>query len=183
MKRWIAMIGFLLATGAGAGCAKTGSVQEKTPLTADLASYKSASVEIDIPSDVKNADTTKTQFVSDLGAKLKEKKIFADVPPGGGEMTLRVKVTKVDAGNKGLQAMGPPNMAGDAEISASVELFDTKQNKVVGAFDVTGNSKSNTSASINGASTKSIEDTTGAAFGAAANEIVAYLEKHRAPAK
>jgi hypothetical protein len=95
-------------------------------------------------------------------------------------MTLRVKVTKVDSGNKGLQAM---SAGGDSDVSASVELFDTKQNKVVGAFDVTGNSKKNVNTSVGGVNTKAMEDTTNAALGAAGDEIVAYLEKHRAPAK
>jgi hypothetical protein len=176
MKRWIALLSLVLAAAAGTGCAKTGSVQEKTPLTADLATYKSASIEVDIPSDVKNADTTKTQFASQLGDKLREKKIFAEVSAGGGDMTLRVKVTKVESGNKGLQAM---SAGGDSEVSASVELFDTKQNKVVGAFDVTGNSKKNVNTSVGGVNTKAMEDTTGAALGAAGDEIVAYLDKHR----
>jgi len=178
MKRFIALTALVLAVGASVGCAKTGSVQEKTPMSADLASYKSASIEVDLPGDVKNADTTKTQFQSQLGDKLREKKIFAEVAAGGGDMTLRVKVTKVEGGNKGLQAM---TAGGDSEVSASVELFDTKQNKVVGAFDVTGNSKKNVNTSVGGVNTKAMEDTTGAALGAAADEIVAYLDKHRAP--
>ena len=180
MKRWIALLSLVLAAGSGVACVKTGSTMEKAPFTADLATYKSASVEVDMPSDVKNADTSKTQFQSQIGDKLKEKKIFAEVAPGGGDMTLRVKVTKVDGGNKGLQAM---TAGGDSEVSASVELFDTKQNKVVGAFDVTGNSKTNTQTSVGGVNTKAMEDTTGAAFGAAADEIVAYLEKKRSGGK
>lgn len=185
MKRWIALLSLVLAGGAGLGgvaCVKTGSAQEKTPFTADLATYKSASIEVEVPSDVKNADTTKTQFQSQLGDKLKEKKIFAEVAPGGGDMTLRVKVTKVDGGNKGLQGLGPAN-SGSSEIAASVELFDTKQNKVVGSFEVTGNSKSNSQTSVGGVNTKAMEDTTGAAFGAAADEIVAFLEKKRGGGK
>jgi hypothetical protein len=180
MKRWIALLTLVLA--GAVGCAKTGSVQERTPLTADLATYKSASIEVDIPQEVKNADTAKTHFQSQIGDKLREKKIFAEVAPGGGDMTLRVKVTKVDGGNKGLQALGPSN-SGDAEVSMSIELFDSKQNKVVGAFDVTGNSKKNMQTSVGGVNTKAMEDTTDAAFGAAADEIVAYLEKHRAGGK
>ena len=182
MKRWIALLSLVLAAGSGVACVKTGSTMEKAPFTADLATYKSASVEVDMPSDVKNADTSKTQFQSQIGDKLKEKKIFAEVAPGGGDMTLRVKVTKVDGGSKGMQALGPAN-EGAAQISASVELFDTKQNKVVGAFDVTGNSKTNTQTSVGGVNTKAMEDTTGAAFGAAADEIVAYLEKKRSGGK
>lgn len=185
MKRWIALLSLsfgVLAAGAQTACVQKGTTAEKAPFTADLATYKSASIEVEIPSDVKNADTTKTQFQSQLGDKLKEKKIFAEVAPGGGDMTLRVKVTKVDGGNKGLQGLGPAN-SGSSEIAASVELFDTKQNKVVGAFDVTGNSKSNTQTSVGGVNTKAMEDTTGAAFGAAADEIVAYLEKKRSGGK
>lgn len=180
MKRWIATISVVLAFGAG--CAKTGSVTEKQPLTQDLSSYRSASIEVDMPSSVKNAETEKTSFVSTIGEKLRERKIFAEVLPGGADMTLRVKVTSLDSGDKGLQALGP-SAGGDSQVQASVELFDTKQNKAIGAFDVAGNSKKNTQMSVGGVNTAAMEDTTARALAAAADEIAAYLEKHRGAAK
>jgi hypothetical protein len=166
----------------GLGCAKTGSVQERAPLTQDIATYRSAAVEVDIPTSVKNAETQKTAFATMIGDKLREKKIFAEIVPTSGELTLRVKVTAVEQGNKMAQAMGP-GAGGDSEVAATIDLFDAKQNKSVGAFDVTGNSKKNTQTSVGGVNTAAMEDTTGRALGAAADEIVAYLEKHRGAAK
>jgi hypothetical protein len=156
-------------------------VQEKVPLTQDIGAYKSAAVEVEVPSGMKNGDTQKTAFATMLGDRLKDKKLF-EVMPNGADLTLRVKVTSVEAGNKLAQAMGP-SAGGDAEVAASVELFDTKQNKSVGAFDVTGNSKKNVQTTVGGVNTAAMEDTTNRALGAVADEIVAYLEKHRGAAK
>lgn len=156
------------------GCVQKGSVKEREPLTADLARYKTASVEVDMPTDAKNAETTKTHFQSDLGKKLKDAKIFSDVAPGGGDMIVRVKVTKVDRGNEGMQATGFMANAGAAEVKATVELVDVKQDKVVGSFYVSGNSKSNVRTTAD-----DLDDAALTALGAAGDQIVDYLDKHR----
>jgi hypothetical protein len=161
----------LVVAFAGIGCVTTGTVKEKTPLTASLSAYKSVSVDVDLPSDVKNADTVKTQFASQLGEKLRAKNIFAQVSAGGGEMALRVKVLKVDTGNAAIHAT---NVGGDAEVAMSVELVDVKEDKVVCWLHVTGNSKHQVKSIANAA-----EDTTATALGAAGDEIVGYLESHR----
>jgi hypothetical protein len=167
---WVARAGLVVAM-ACAGCVTTGTVKEKAPLTADLATFKSASIELDLPDSVKNADTVKTQFQSQLGDKLRAKSIFAQVSPGGGDMAIRVRVLKVDTGNEAVHATG---LGGDAEVSMNVDFVDVKQDKVVGTLFVTGNSKHQVKTIANDA-----EDTTATALGAAGDEIVAYLEKHR----
>ncbi len=178
MKKLIALACLTIAFAASA-CAKTGTVNETQAFSADLASYKSASVEVQVAPGVTNAEATKTQMTEVVGAKLRERKLFSDTPPSGGDVTVKVKLASVDGGNKAMQAMGG---GGDAEVKANVELFDTKQNKVVGAFDVSGNSKSNSHVSVGGVDTKAMGDATATALAAAADQIADYLDKHRAPA-
>ncbi len=170
--RKMMMIASLLFATA---CVKSGSVAEKQPV-ASLAAYKSASVAVDVPSSMTNPEKYKSAFANALTLKLREKKIFTDVTTEGGEVAIKVKVTKLDQGNSGLTAVG--GNAGAAEIAASVELFD-KENKAIGAFDVTGNSKKNMQTSVGGVNTAAMEDGATKAFEAAADEIVGYLEKKR----
>lgn len=169
--RGFATLLLVLAMIGAQGCASTGSVREKAPLTADLATYKSASVEVEVPEGMKNADTAKTQFQSQLGDKLRAKNLFSQVSPGGGDMTIRVRVVKVDGGDDLGKAT---NWGSDAEVSMNVDFVDAKQDKVVGTVHVTGDSKHLVKSGANGA-----EDTTATALGRAGDEIVAYLEKHR----
>jgi hypothetical protein len=155
-----------------------GSVNEKVPMTASLSSYKTASVEVNIPDSVANSAKVKQQMNDAVTAKLRAANLFSDVPMSGGDMTVKVNITNVEGGNKAAQAISPVN-GGDAEVAATVELFDTKQSKVVGAFDVTGNSKSNSSLSVGGVNMKAVDDTTNTACGAAADQITDYLTKHK----
>lgn len=165
-----------LVMAASLGCVKTGSVVEKQPV-AGLSAYKSASITVEAPTDLKNAEQHKTGFVSALSAKLKEKRIFADVTPEGGDVSIKVSITKMDEGNTAMRAIGNAN-AGASEVSASVQLFE-KGSKPIGAFDVTGNSKSNTQTSVGGVNTAAMEDSTKKAIDAAAEEIALYLERKR----
>lgn len=164
------------------GCAKTGSVQEKAPLTQDLAAYRSAAVSVELPPSVKNAEQHKVAMASGLTDRLREKKIFAEVVTENADLAIKIVVTSVDEGSALARGIGPA-AGGDAQVAASVDLFDTKQGKSVGAFDVTGNSKKNVQSSVGGVNTAAVEDSTGRALGAAADEIVAYLEQHKAGAK
>jgi hypothetical protein len=174
-----ALTTLILAASLAIGCAKTGDVQEKVPLTADITTYKTASVEVTIPTSVKNAETQKTAFAGTISDKLREKKLFGDVTAGGGELTIKVNVTNVDEGSKLALAAG----GGKSEVSATVDLFDTKRQQSIGQFDVKGNSKKDVHTSVGGVDTQAMEDTTGKALGAAADEIANYLDKHRGAAK
>lgn len=170
----------LMAIGLSVGCAKTGTVTEKTPV-ASLAAYKVAKLEVDVGSSIKNAEQQKTAFHSAIADRLKEKKLFADVVADGGDLFIKVKVTKVDEGSKLGQAMGPAG-GGETEVSVSVEMTD-KDGKAVGAFDVTGNSKKNgVQTSVGGVNTSAMQDSTGRALGAAADEIAGYLAAKRGAA-
>jgi hypothetical protein len=169
------LIAALLAVSAIA-CVKTGSVAEKQPV-ASLASYKTASLSIEVPGDMKNGEQQKTAFSSAIARRLKEKNIFTEVRPDGGELAIKVKVTKVDTGSDAMRALGSAN-AGSAEVFVSVELADTAA-KSLGAFDVTGNSKKNVQTSVGGVNMAVVEDATGKALDAAADEIAEFLSKKR----
>jgi hypothetical protein len=166
----------VIAITASLGCVKSGSVVEKQPV-ASLAAYKSATISVEAPADMKNVEQHKSGFVSALTARLKDKKIFMEVPPEGGDVSIKVTITKMDAGSTAMQALGNANN-GAAEVTATVELFE-KGSKSVGAFEVTGNSKKNSQVSINGVNTAAMEDSTRKAIDAAADEIALYLEKKR----
>ncbi len=161
---------------ASMGCVKTGTVAEKQPV-ASLAAYKSASISVDAPSEMKNSEKYKSDFNNALAMRLKEKRIFMDVTPDGGDVAIKVKITKMDTGSDVMRAVGPAN-SGASEVSATVELFD-KESKAIGAFDVTGNSKKNVQTSVGGVNTAAMEDSTNKAIEAAAEEIALYLEKKR----
>src|SRR5690348_16187936 len=91
-------VAIAMVVASALGCVKTGTVAEKQPV-ASLSAYKSASVTVEVPSDLKNAEQHKTGFVNSLSAKLKEKKVFMDVAPEGGDVSIKVTITKVDEGN------------------------------------------------------------------------------------
>lgn len=178
MKRLLGVVALVCAGVFATGCVQKGSVNEKQAFTAGLSNYKTASVEVVVPDNVANSAKVKQQLADAVVAKLRGASLFSDVPMSGGDMTVKVNVTNVDAGNKALQAISSTN-GGDAEVAATVELFDTKQSKVVGAFDVTGNSKQNGSVSVGGVNMKAVDDTTNTACGAAADQIADYLAKHK----
>lgn len=161
-----------------AGCVQKGSVNERQPFTAHVSDYKTASVEVVIPDSVTNSAKVKQQMADAVTAKLRGASLFSDVPMTGGDMTVKVNITNVDAGSKAAQALSSTN-GGDAEVAATVELFDAKASKVVGAFDVTGNSKSDSSVHVGGLNMKAVDDTTNTACGAAADQIADYFLKHK----
>lgn len=169
---WVLVMAVVLTSGA---CAKTGSVRESTPV-ASLAAYKTARVEVELPTSVKNADAQKAAFAEAVAQGLRERKIFSDVVKEGGDVFVKVTVVKVDAGSAFERGMGT---GGDAEVTARVELLDASDNKNVGAFDVTGNSKKSVTMAVGGVDTAAVEDSTGRALRAAADEIAGYLQDRR----
>jgi len=178
MKIRLLLTAAVLSLTSVAACAKTGNVTEKTPVTQDLGVYRTASISVDVPKDVKNSDKHQSTFGSALADKLKSRHLF-EVAPDGGDLVVKVKVTSVDDGSAVLRGLGSGS-AGDAKVAATVDLFDTKQSKSVGSFDVVGNSSKNFHSSVGGVDTAAIEDATGRAIGAAADQIADFLEKHRA---
>lgn len=180
MSNTLRVLAATIVVGAAVvtGCVKTGTVNERAPI-ADLSAYKSASVAVEMPAGVKNGETEKTAFLTGIGERLEKRKVFSEIVAGGGDLTVKVKVNSVDTGSQLARAVGP-TAGGDAEVSATVELVDNKQGKSVGAFDVTGNSKKNAQTTVGGVNTAAMEDTTGRAFGAAADQIGEFLAKRRA---
>ncbi len=163
----------LLSVGS-AGCAKTGSVTEKTPV-ADLGAYGSAAVAVDVPPTVKNAAQHQSTLTNALVERLRSKR-FDVVASDGAALLVKVKVVDLDEGSQLARGL---NAGGESKVALSVELVDAKQSKPVGSFDVTGNSSKNTHTSINGLDTGAIEDTTSRALEAAADQIAEFLEQHR----
>jgi hypothetical protein len=166
----------LLMLGASVACVKTGTVAERQPV-ASLAAYKTAALTVEAPPDLKNAERYKAGLSESLVARLTEKKVFERVAPGEGDVVIKVKITNVDTGSAAARAFMGAN-SGAAEVFATVELFD-KQAKPIGAFDVTGNSKSNVQTKVNGVDASSVSDVTTKAVEAAAEEIALHLEKKR----
>lgn len=169
-------IGAIVIALAAAACVKTGTVAEKQPV-GSLAAYKTAQLSVEVPGDMKNGEQQKVAFSSAISKRLKEKNIFTEVKPDGGDVAIKVKVTKVDGGNEALRGLGGAN-SGSAEVMVSIELADASA-KSLGAFDVTGNSKKNAQMSVGGVNTSAMEDATSKALDAAADEIAEFLSKKR----
>lgn len=168
----------LLVLVALAGCAKTGTVVEKTPVTQDLSAYHSVTIAVEVDASIENPDVQKSQLSTFLEKDIRDKKLFADVVADSGELAIKIKITKLD---KPMTIAGVPG--GQSDMEGTVELFDAKQSKSVGAFDVTGTSKRNTSTSIGGVNTNTGEDPRKRALQAAADQIAEFIEGHRGAAK
>jgi hypothetical protein len=165
---------FFAAALALVGCAKTGDVQEKTPV-ADLAAYSTAAVAVEVPSSVKDSQKHQSTLTNALAERLKQKR-FDVVGADAAALLVKVKVTDVDEGSqlaRGLSA------GGESNVKVTVELVDVKSSKSVGSFDATGNSKKDSQMKINGLNTDAVADTTGRALEAAADQIADFLEAHR----
>jgi hypothetical protein len=110
-----------------------------------------------------------------LETNLKEKKLFADVVADGGDLTLKININKLD---KPMSIAGVPG--GESDMAATVELYDSKGAKSVGAFDISATSKRSTSTSVNGVNTNTGEDPRKRALQAGADQIATYIANHRA---
>jgi hypothetical protein len=160
------------------GCAHTGDVVERTPVTGPLSSYGTLQVTV-MPSDPgavnasKNADYLRVALVN----KLKEAKIFNDVtgPEAQGQLNLKVTMLAADGGSA-LKAM---TSGSDAKVSLAVDLQQAADGKSLGQFDVSGNSSSNTRVSVGGVNTDAMSDQTPKALDAAVDQIVQYLSKKK----
>ena len=170
MKKGFAIAALFLALAAG--CVKKGDVNERTPV-ADLGAYGQTAVAVEVPDKVKDSAKHQQNLTNALVERLK-KKGFDVVATDAALMTVKVKVTDVDEGNALAAGMG----GGDAKVSMSVDLV-AKDQKNLGSFDVTGNSKSNAHTSIGGVDTKAIEDRASTAMEAAADQIADFLGSKR----
>ena len=157
------------------GCAPTGTVQEKSPVTKDLGAYHTATIAVNVTGKTDKPDVHKSQCSLAIEKQLKEQNLFAQVVPDGGELQIKVNLDTIDDGTS-IQALGAQS---DVDVGASVELFDTKENHGIGAFNATGTSKRSTKTTVGGANT----DTTGKsalAHQALAEQIASYIASHRA---
>lgn len=167
--------GLALCLALALGCVKKGDVAERTPV-ADLGAYGQTAVAVEVPEKVKDSQKHQQNLTNALSERLR-KKGFDVVATDAATMLVKVKVTDVDEGSSLAAGM---SAGGDAKVAMSVDLLAAKENnKSLGAFDVTGNSKSNTSTSVGGVNTKAIEDRASTAMEAAADQIADFLEAHR----
>jgi hypothetical protein len=164
----------ILVAIALAGCAKPGTVTEKTPVTADLGSYKTATIAVTVASGIDKPDVHKSQCALAIEKQLKDRKLFTDVVAEGGDLVIKVSVDKVDGGGQILGAA-----TSETEVKASVELVDSKQSKTIGAFDATGSSRRNTSTSINGVNTSDFGAKSALAHEALGEQVTGFIESHR----
>ncbi len=158
-----------------AGCANSGTVTEKSPVTQDLGAFRTATIAVTVAPGIENPDVFKSQLGTFLESSLKEKKLFAEVVAEGGDLTFKININKLD---KPLSLAGVPG--GESDATATIELVDSKAAKSVGTFDITATSKRNTSMSVNGTNTNTGEDPRKRALQAAADQIAAYVASHRA---
>ncbi len=172
MKKF-AMAALVLALAGG--CAKKGEVVEKTPV-ADLGPYAQTAVAVDVPTTIKNSAQAQQTLTNALVERLR-KKGFDVVATDAATMIIKVHVSEVDGGNSGAAALG--GSAGEAKATMSVDLVAQKENKSLGSFDVSGNSKKDMNTSIGGVNTSAMEDRSGRALEAAADQIAETLAAHR----
>lgn len=165
----------LLSLVLGVGCANAATVTEKSPVTQDLGAFHTATVAVTVAPGIENPDVFKSQLTTFVESRLKEKKLFTEVVAEGGDLTLKITINKLD---KPMSIAGVPG--GESDTTASVELFDAKASKSVGAFDISATSKRNTSTSVGGVNTKTGDDPRKRALEAAADQVASYIEKHRA---
>jgi len=168
----------VLSVILGVGCANASTVTEKSPVTQDLSAYRTATIVVTVSDGVDKPDAFKSLLGTFLDAKLKEQKLFADVVAEGGDLTLKVNITKLD---KAASIAGIP--AGETDATASVELFDAKASKALGAFEITASSRQSSNVSVNGVRTTAADDPRNRAIRATSDRIAAYIETHRGAAK
>ena len=157
----------------GAGCANAATVTEKSPVTQDLSAYRTATIGVTVAPGIDNPDAFKSMLGQFVESNLKEKKL-ADVVPEGGDLTVKITITKLD---KPTSFAGIP--AGELDATVTVELIDSKASKPLGAFDITANSKKGMSTSVGGVNTATGEDPRKRALQATADQIGSFLERHR----
>ncbi len=174
MKKLFALVVLALSLG----CA-TGTLTEKTPVTKDLSAYHTASITVNVTGKTEKPDVHKSQLALAIEKQLKEKNLFAEVVPDHGEIEIRVNLDKIDEGTS-IAALGAQS---DMEVGASVELFDTKENKGIGEFSATGTSKRSSSTTVGGHNVAGIQGKSAMAHEAMAEQIASYISSHRASGK
>jgi hypothetical protein len=171
MKKLFALLVLTLSLG----CA-TGTVTEKTPVTKDLSAYHTASIAVNVSGKTEKPDMHKSQLALAIEKQLKEKSLFAEVVAEKGEIEIRVNLDKIDEGMS-VAALGAE---GNVDVGASIELFDTKENKGIGEFSATGTSKRSSTTTVAGHNVAGIQGKSAMAHEAMAEQIASYIASHRA---
>ncbi len=166
-------LGVALGVALGSGCVKKGDVTEASPILVSVSTFKTASVTLTAPPEANTAGLLKASLMS----KLRESKLFADVPEEGGELVIQLNVKSIDKGSA--LATQLAGNAGAAEVTLEVTFIASTDKKTIGQVFVSGNSKQDSSTTIGGIDTRLGSDQTARAYAAAADQVVEYLSKHR----
>lgn len=154
-------------------------VEEKQPFARVLASYKTASVEVSVPENLTNWAKVKQQIADTLVEKLTDAKLFSDVPMTGGDLTVKVTVAEVESGSRA--ANGTRSNAGCDRLTMTVDLLDPKENRVLGSFEISEKQVTKEVPTVHYSGLLVTGVHKKLVCGASADQIVGYLESHKAP--
>lgn len=163
----IRFVAVLLMAGLVSACAASGSVQTLSAQAPAVDSSKAGAVEVStaLPDKADSADALKRAIVS----QLVNKKVFKSVTDiDASDYLLRVSVVEVNEVSQGARIMFGA-LAGQAAITANVEVYDRKQGRVLSSIVAKG-------ASSGG---HVFAGTTQEAIDQAATQIADYLLQNR----
>ena len=140
LKYYLFVTGVALFIG---GCASTGSIQIKAPMTAKLTNYKT--MLFHVSSQVPETSQEVLQLEIITIAKLRDKGLFEKViagstsPDAQADLQLNAEIMKLKKVDAGARVIGGA-FAGQAHMIVDVKLTDMKTGKSVGAFQAEGKS-------------------------------------------
>jgi hypothetical protein len=154
-------------------CVKTGSVAVKKPIAKESLPPPERSVAVVVnnpdPEWQRDADGLRDGLL----AAFHEKKWWK--PGGEPDATFEITLTDFDKGNKAARMFAG---TGEAELRASV-VIRGKDGAEIGAFDVTGNSRRQSSVTVGGYNTSWGDSLPGRAVHATVEQIVEQVEASR----
>lgn len=163
----IRFVAVLLMAGLVSACAASGSVQTLSSQAPAVDSSKAGAVEVStaLPDKADSADALKRAIVS----QLVNKKVFKSVTDiDASDYLLRVSVVEVNEVSQGARIMFGA-FAGQAGITANVEVYDRKQGRVLSSLVAKGSSSGG----------HVFAGTTQEAIDQAATQIADYLLQNR----
>ena len=132
-------------------CVHTGEFKEQVPFTANLNSYNNVflSATSENAENAKLAESFQKYAVADITDAAFFKSISA-TPASGQDLEIALKLTNYVGGSNGLRAL---HMGGESVIEFHGQFIDLKTKKILGTFDLSGNSARKSEVSIQGVNT------------------------------
>ncbi len=138
-----------LVLAAQLGCAKTSSVVESRPLTADFDGYQTGAVEIN-PQNIEGGEKASRELLQYLEAKLRQGGVLEPIDADkGAQLLLRVHAT---------------SLSGEEDVRLLVDFIDAKTGETIGQIAISANALGG-----NGS----------AALRRVADEVVTYMRTNR----